>query len=166
MKEWQAVSDVEKMTGIPNGTIRRYIRQHGMYLKVRKKHKSYEIHEDSIEILKEIRTLYGEGKNVDQIDDILSEKGYSMTVTIKNDHEHVTVDVGEVLSEIRKGMDDLKDFNRELIKRLDEREKYIQESLKKRDEQLMNLLRELQEQKQLASSDKGQDKKIWWKFWK
>jgi DNA-binding transcriptional MerR regulator len=165
MKEWVPVSEVEEETGIPNGTIRRYIRQHGFYLQVRKKHKNYEIERESIEIIKEIRGLYSEGKKVEQIDDILSQRGRSMTVTVEEDDKQVNVEVGKVLSELRSDMNDLKDFNRALLERLDKRDQYIEESIKKRDEQLMNVLREFQETKRLTAATE-EEKKSWWQIWK
>jgi len=60
-----------------------------------------------------------------------------------------------VISEIEQ----LKELNRQLLKRLDEQDKYIEERLNKRDELLMESLRESQETKQLLLAAKEEEEK-------
>ncbi|MED3729428.1 DUF3967 domain-containing protein [Priestia filamentosa] len=57
----------------------------------------------------------------------------------------------------------LEKINLELVKRLEEQQRMLQERDTKRDEQLITVLREVQESKQLIAATK--DKK-WWEFWK
>lgn len=57
----------------------------------------------------------------------------------------------------------LEKINLELVKRLEEQQRILQERDAKRDEQLITVLREVQESKQLIAATK--DKK-WWEFWK
>jgi len=53
--------------------------------------------------------------------------------------------------------------NLELVKRLEEQQRMVQERDTKRDEQLITVLREVQESKQLIATTKD---KRWWGFWK
>jgi DNA-binding transcriptional MerR regulator len=57
----------------------------------------------------------------------------------------------------------LEKINLELVKRLEEQQRMLQERDTKRDEQLITVLREVQESKQLIATTK--DKK-WWEFWR
>jgi DNA-binding transcriptional MerR regulator len=57
----------------------------------------------------------------------------------------------------------LEKINLELVKRLEEQQRMLQERDTKRDEQLITVLREVQESKQLIAATK--DKK-WWEFWR
>lgn len=57
----------------------------------------------------------------------------------------------------------LEKINLELVKRLEEQQRMLQKRDAKRDEQLITVLREVQESKQLIAVT--QDKR-WWEFWK
>ncbi|RPJ98582.1 DUF3967 domain-containing protein [Priestia endophytica] len=57
----------------------------------------------------------------------------------------------------------LEKINLELVKRLEEQQRMLQERDTIRDEQLITVLREVQESKQLIAATK--DKK-WWEFWR
>ncbi|PRR90151.1 hypothetical protein C6W20_10075 [Bacillus sp. NMCN6] len=54
----------EKELQIPDTTLRRYIRQHGHHLNIKKNGKSYLVANESIPLLKKIRGLYVEGKSI------------------------------------------------------------------------------------------------------
>jgi DNA-binding transcriptional MerR regulator len=103
VSEWLTVTQLEKETGIPTPTIRRYIRQHGFYLLMKKKHKSYLIARESIDTLHHIRDMYGQGMNVEQVNESLIATGATMTITMNDEDGVTSVQVGEVLSEL-KGM--------------------------------------------------------------
>jgi Protein of unknown function (DUF3967) len=57
----------------------------------------------------------------------------------------------------------LEKINLELVKRLEEQQRILLERDAKRDEQLMTVLREVQESKQLVAVAKS---KKWWELWK
>jgi PAS domain S-box-containing protein len=69
---WLSIAQVEKETGIPNRTIRRYMEQH-TYLMVKKQHRKYMFSVDSLPILLKIREYYANGMNVHQVNEILSQ---------------------------------------------------------------------------------------------
>ena len=89
--EWFTVTEVSEKLGIPNETIRRYISRHGMNLYVRKSHKSYQIGEVSLETLNQIRRLYSEGKQADEIDEVLA-RGNSTTIVEMISEDKVKTD--------------------------------------------------------------------------
>jgi DNA-binding transcriptional MerR regulator len=170
--EWLSVSDISGKVGIPVETIRRYIRSHGVHMKVKKVHKRYVIHNDSVTVFKQIRELYADGKNVEEVEKALSSRGIAMTVTVKNDDdEPMTVNVADELKQINKALEEQnkaceeqKEFNKLLLEKLEQQERYIKESLENRDRALMESIRTIQEEKQArietgASSEKEEKKK-------
>ncbi|MBG9516392.1 hypothetical protein ABE47_31055 [Bacillus thuringiensis] len=79
----------------------------------------------------------------------------------------VTQDMSTAYDILLKEFQDFKDqqlhFNQLLITKLEQRDSYIHERLEKRDQTLLESIRLLQEQKQLAAA--SQEKKPWWRFW-
>jgi hypothetical protein len=65
------------------------------------------------------------------------------------------------LTEMKQEMEQLKDLNRELLKRIEERDKYIDERMNKRDSLIMESLNELKETKKLTfDEEKGKDETV------
>lgn len=175
-KEWHTVTELAERLGIPDATLRRYIRNHGVHLKTKKRHKSYLVAEGSLPELLKIRESYAAGMSVDAVEEALVASGAPMTITVTDatdDGESVTMTIGEAFSGMTRAMTDLRDradrqeeFNRELLQRLDEQRQYIEETLKRRDEALMTALREISETKRLAAADQQQEqeqpRRKWW----
>jgi hypothetical protein len=84
-RKWYTVLEVEKEYNIPNATVRRYIRNHGHNLLLKKKGKSYIIAQDSIDVLKKIRELYGQGMGTEQIEEALRESNVPVTITVNDE---------------------------------------------------------------------------------
>ncbi|EOW8912836.1 MerR family transcriptional regulator [Listeria monocytogenes] len=144
--DWLTVSEASKRVNIPVETIRRYLRSHNVHLRVKKLSKKYYIHDESLTVIEQIRTLYDRGKNVEEVEEALSASGIPMTITVKNDDdEAMTVHVVDELLEIKKKLEQQEKFNHELMKRLDDRDKYIKESLEARDQRLLEAIRESQQ---------------------
>lgn len=144
--EWLSVSEVSEKVNIPVETIRRYIRSHNVHLKVKKLHKKYYLHDEALTVVEQIRGLYAEGKNVEEVEEILSLKGVPMTLTVKNeDDERVTVHVADELKAIRQQLKEQNQFNIKLLEELKNQRDYIENSIEKRDRQLMELLKESQQ---------------------
>ncbi|WP_054637855.1 DUF3967 domain-containing protein [Thalassobacillus sp. C254] len=163
MKEWFSVAEVVDELGIPANTIRRYINNHGIYLKIKKKHKSYFIHKESLNVIKDIRRWYQDGKSGEQVDELLSNQGIPMTISMGED-EQTDIKVTKVLSELKEDMKEQKEFNKRLIEELEKRDQYINEKLKTRDERLLSTMKEMMEvKKQIAAKE---ERKSWWKFWR
>jgi DNA-binding transcriptional MerR regulator len=160
--EWLTVSEASKKINIPVETIRRYIRSHNIHLRVKKLGKKYFIHDESMTVIEQIRILYAEGKNTEEVEESLSASGVPLTITVKNDHdESVTVHVTDELQEIRKELQEQrqfneqqKEFNMQLLQELKNQrlfyEKKFDES--KYDREFIGSLRNSMEQRRLESS--------------
>jgi len=67
--------------------------------------------------------------------------------------------------QMQEFMDQQQKFNKELLDRLDKQQQYIDNRLNERDRDLIQGIRELQEQKQIAATKEEEgNKKPWWKF--
>lgn len=182
--EYFTVAEIEKETKIPHQTIRRYMKIHGHYLVMKKSHKSFLIHQNSINTLNRIRSLYSEGKNSKEVDDFLSNNGFALHLDNENihgpNHEHVKNDVPDMLLELKQGMvilhekmNEQENFNRLLLEKVIEQnekiefqQKYIDERLIKRDEVLLSSLREVMDQKRINSPVQQEEKKKWFNLWR
>lgn len=165
--EWLSVTEISEKIGIPVETIRRYIRSHGVHMKVKKIHKRYVVHDESMTVFQQIRELYADGKNVEEVEQTLSNRGIPITVTVQvDDDESVTVNVADeilglkrMLEEQKKFNEDQMNFNKQLLERLDQQQIYIKESLEKRDQILLESIRTVQEEKkallEIAAAQEG-----------
>jgi predicted RND superfamily exporter protein len=172
--EWLTVLDVEKQIKIPNATIRRYIRNHGHHLNIRKKGKSYFIASESLPIVLDIRKQYEEGKSQEQVEETFIQKGSPVTITVTADDKQVTANVGEALQDMKKAMHEQNKIIQLLVDQMKKQQDYIDNKLEERDRKLIAAIRENQEsRKQIAVADRQvkertipiEDKK-WYQFWK
>lgn len=146
--EWLSVSDISEKIGIPVETIRRYIRSHGVHMKVKKIHKRYVVHSESLTVFKQIRELYADGKNVEEIEQTLTNRGVPMTVTVQlDDDELVTVSVADELQRMNEKLEKQAEFNKLLLEQLQQQKTYIDEKLEKRDVLLVESLRGMMEER-------------------
>ncbi|OXS64029.1 DUF3967 domain-containing protein [Priestia filamentosa] len=86
----------------------------------------------------------------------ISEDTVATAVMAKQTELNRDVAMSERLERLEK-------INLELVKRLEEQQRMLQERDAKRDEQLITVLREVQESKQLIAATRD---KRWWEFWK
>jgi hypothetical protein len=173
-KKWSTVTEIEQKHGVPAPSTRRYLQRHGHKLNIKKRGKSYLIDHESIEVLIKIRDLYSDGKSEKEIDDILSNMGVPTTITIEEEGKEIEVPTDKVLMDIRNELQDVQEFNRELLdrsdrqeefnrqllERLDQQQAYIDKRLDERDERLMIALRNsLETQKMIAATQEQEQKK-------
>lgn len=107
-KQWFTVTELSKRFGIPDATLRRYIRHHGHHLKLRKRHKSYLIADESIEVFAKIREAYASGSSIEDVEDKLCASGAPtvITVTDVDDGGRVAVNLEDVLLGLQKAVDE------------------------------------------------------------
>ncbi|RDZ05534.1 hypothetical protein C3744_29470 [Priestia megaterium] len=167
--EWLTVLAIEKQTGIPNATIRRYIRNHGHHLNIRKKGKTYFIADESMNVMERIRALYDEGKTLEQVEEALIKAGTPMTVTVIEDDERMDVNVGEALVSLDERMDEQNKIIQSLVEQMQKQQEALQKqqdfitnTLEERDKRLLEVIRETQEtKKQIAAANNEEPKKGW-----
>lgn len=153
--KWITVLEVEKQTSIPNATIRRYIRNHGHHLNIKKQGKSYLVASESTGVFKKIRDYYNEGKNTEQVEKALSQEGIPVTITV-NDNDHaMNINIAEALLQLQKDVNEQKEINRSLLEQVKRQE----ESQLKRDQMLLKVIKEIQETKRLSAATQDTKKR-------
>lgn len=181
-KDYFTVSEIENKIKIPHQTIRRYMKIHGHYLIMKKSHRSFLVHEKSIEVLNTIRSLYSEGKTSKQVDDYFMNNGFPLNLDSEKNHGLVSdvVPVG-VLQELKSDLhifheklNKQEEFNRLLLEKIVEQnekietqQKYIDEKLTRRDELLIKSMREILETKSLdapVEEQQNEKKKKWYQL--
>lgn len=165
MKKAYTIAEISELAAIPNSTCRRYLTTFEMFFMEvgGSRLKKYET--QAIDVLKRIKQLYDEGKDVQEIDSILKSE---FPLVIDGDEEGPktslasTLATSEEVTELKKIIEQQMTMIKGLSDRLDSQQEYIA----KRDEQLMKVLRGLREQKttkkQIAAA---KEKREWWRFW-
>lgn len=159
VKEWLTIKELSEKTGIPDPTIRRYIDKFGDFFTYKGGARSKRYEDVAVKILLRIKGLYGDGYETDGIDDILRRE-FAVTISddnvTKDDNDIATptLATGEDILEIKKALEEQREFNRQqqefnkaLIEKLNHQEAYIRESLQKRDKQFMEHIRDMQEER-------------------
>lgn len=145
--EWLSVSDISEKIGVPVETVRRYIRNHGVHLRVKKIHKKYEVHSGSLDVFKQIRELYADGKNIQEVEQTLSNRGVPMTITVNvHDDESMTVSVADELQRMNDRLEEQEKFNKEQA----EYNTLLLEELKNQREEMKHQIKALGEKLDLA----------------
>lgn len=130
MNEWQKLALVVKQTGIPHQSLLRYIKRHSVHLQLKKEHKSYLLHKDSLPIIHQIRKHYEQGLTESEVEKELSMSGIPVVLEINEDTENGIGTVGNVLNEIQQTLHHMDEkqgkFNQELLERLESQQAYIE----------------------------------------
>ncbi|MEK4886437.1 MerR family transcriptional regulator [Bacillus sp. FSL W8-0223] len=168
MSEYLTIAELAEQAGIPNSTCRRYLANFEAFFVVKggSRLKKYEV--EAVNVLKRIKQLYDEGKDTNEIRNILANE---FPLVINHDDQRETSEkvantptlaTSEDVEEIKKALEEQKKFNEMLLKKLDEQNRYIKESLEKRDRQLMESLNQALEIRQArieaAAAEKEQPK--------
>ncbi|MED1421068.1 MerR family transcriptional regulator [Bacillus smithii] len=146
MSEYLTIAELAEQAGIPNSTCRRYLANFESFFVVKGGSRLKKYEAEAANILKRIKQLYDEGKDTNEIRNILANE---FPLVISHDDQRETREkvantptlaTSEDVEEIKKALEEQKKFNEMLLKKLDEQNRYIKESLEKRDRQLMESL--------------------------
>lgn len=95
---WLTVAEVSERVGIPPETVRRYITRHTLHLQVKKGHKSYQIAESCVTVFVQIRSLYADGKQADEVESALIRSGRPTVISVNETSESVNANMTESLA--------------------------------------------------------------------
>ena len=73
MARWYRTEEIMEMTGVPETTIRRFIKRFRLYIIHERRGRLRYFHEDAIEVIKKIRQRRDAGKTYEQIEKHLKE---------------------------------------------------------------------------------------------
>ncbi|WP_259300279.1 helix-turn-helix domain-containing protein, partial [Bacillus clarus] len=82
-QEWISVNDLAKKVDVSENTLKRYIRRHEQFLTVKQGNRSkYFIHSDSVKIMKQIKKLYNDNMNEEEVNKKLQASGVPLIITV------------------------------------------------------------------------------------
>lgn len=154
--------ELAERLGIENVTVRKYAQELESkgYLFEKNKANWRLFSVDDIKAMAYFQVLRGQDKSVEDSASKVAELQRSNVVYRSTD---TTIQTDDIKSDIEKFQEQQEKFNEELLDRLDKQQKYINERLENRDQQLMQVLKEIQEQKKIELQQ--QSNRRWWKFW-
>lgn len=163
MEEY-STKDIARLTDLAESTIRKYalLLEKNDYPFVRNTVGNRIFSEHDIKIFLEIKSVPKDEKTIEEIVADIASKYIVKAVTSKfeksGDMPLNQVFEPDIASILIKKIDELHDmnqkqldFNKELVERLDQQQKYIDERLKERDLNLVESIRNLQEEKRALS---------------
>ncbi|SEP17399.1 hypothetical protein [Paenibacillus sp. OV219] len=144
--EWLTVAQVGKLADIPPETVRRYINRHSHHLQVKKNHKSYQIADSCVPVFSQIRTLYEEGKQADEVEAALAKAGRPTIVSVNELGESVNVNVVEAMAALDSKLNAIASMLMNVHERLNAGEQdraVMREEVQIIHEQVMNIPHEI-----------------------
>lgn len=173
MKAWFTVRQLSDETTIAENTVRRYISKFEDFFVSKGGTRSRLYERDAINVLIRIKNLYDSGCETEQVRETLRNEfpiTYDANATKEDKSSTPVIIANEDLMEIKKALEEQKEFNRLLLERLNKQEEYIENTLEKRDQKLVENMRialETQKKEMVAIEETPQkNNKQWWEFWK
>ena len=148
--EFVTVAEAERITGIPGGTIRRYLRQHGHHFTYKKNNKNYFITKESLELLPRVRQMYSMGMTAPDVEDELVKIGRSVTITMAEHGNLVNVEIGQMLQDMKETITQLVEENQKQR----EANEAILRRVEQQDRNLLEVLRSIQKSKKAFEESK------------
>ena len=176
MNEWMPISQVSQKVNIPPETVRRYARQYGSYLAMKRgEKKAYLIHESSLDTIKRIRTLLEQGHQHGQVKLLLRNENEANVHIEKEEAEHdqklsqqmmkeihMLVDQNKKLMKLMTEMHERMNVYEEILEQqqqlavtseqVDETMKEQRDYERKRDEYLLKTMNEMQEKRKESAN--------------
>ncbi|MEI4803378.1 DUF3967 domain-containing protein [Bacillus sp. NPDC077411] len=172
MEKWFTLREIARNTSIPIQTVKRYVEDYQSYLNMRNEEGVYIFHETCVSTLQEVRQCYKEGKNKEEIKEILNKVCNNSTAMVVKGS---TCNEVPLLLELHKHLEKENNVHQNLMKMVQEQSKEISKlhqklnehleqkeriAIEERDRTLTQLLREMQNVKRELAKSK---KKPWWK---
>ncbi|WP_254610189.1 MULTISPECIES: DUF3967 domain-containing protein [unclassified Bacillus (in: firmicutes)] len=183
-QEWISVNDLAKKVDVSENTLKRYIRRHEQFLTVKQGNRSkYFIHSDSVKIIKQIKKLYNDNMNEEEVNKKLQTSGVPLIITVSTDNngvEPLSMNILDTMNALYERLGQLEQINKNQSEQLEELKELVKQQAKQqkqqqdfqkaviqrmdeRDQNLMAMIRKNQETKKLIATTQ---QKKWWQFWK
>ena len=162
MDKMLSVSELSKITEIPESTVRRYISKFEAYFQYDARGKGKKYHPESVKVLKRIAALYSEDYQAHEIESVLATQ-FSFAINNQQDTTNqLPATIEQQFEEFKQQQDE---FNRQLLERLDRQENYIKKLLEERAQPLLQNPQDTQPEEKKGTTEALNTKK-WWHFWK
>ena len=116
MNGWFTITEISEETSIPSETVRRYVRQYGDYLHIKRgERRSYLLHQASIDAVKKIRYLLDQGKQHEQVLEILGQTEVLNVQTNDERTNEYMMNLPQIQRETLKELQSVSEDNKKLI---------------------------------------------------
>src|SRR3954454_25177340 len=160
MSKYLTIAELAEQADIPNSTCRRYLTSFESFFLVKGGSRLKKYEASAVDVLKRIKQLYEEGQDTNEIHNSL----VSDFPLVVNDDEHekkeqaVTVPglaTSEDIAEIKKALDEQKQFNQTLLEQLEEQYLYYEKKFEelKHDREFVSSLKNSMEQRKIESAE-------------
>lgn len=151
--DYISISEAEKITGIANATLKRYILNHSQFVPHKKQGREYRIRLSDIEKLKLIRKYYVDGLKKDDVNLKLEAGGLPITYTSNSSEGTELISVNETVQELNRKLDLVMQFNQKLMQ---ERENDKQQMALDKKELKEAFQQEIQELKTIVNRQESE----------
>ncbi|WP_170270560.1 MerR family transcriptional regulator [Heliorestis acidaminivorans] len=159
---WYLIKEIANLTGIAENTLRRYADLFGEFFIVKKYGRSTKYNENSIELFRNIFSMYEEGYSTEEIREKLTKENMQILDMQSNSHEITTVpqQLVSTLTGIESALQGIKEEMKKANENRDEIEKLKnefqefrmqQEQIKVENEKLMKYITETREEEKKKS---------------
>lgn len=160
------ISEICKETDVSNSSCRRYLSEFDGFFSVKGGGRVKKYEEQAVNVIMRIKHLYDEGKDKDEIYNVLVNE-FPLVIDGEeeqsNNESVPSLATSDDIAEIKGSLNEQKEFNAELLKRLDQQQQYIDKRLEERDQLLMESInKSLETQKQIASTREEEQKRSFW----
>lgn len=183
-KEWIDVNDLAKKVNVSENTLKRYLRRHEQFLTIKQGNRSkYFIHSNSVNIIKQIKKLYNDNKNEEEVNKRLHASGIPFIITVSTDNDDVEplpMNILDTMNRLHERLGQLEQMNKNQSQQLEELKVIVKQQteqqkqqhdfqksviyrIDERNQNLMTMIRENQEIKKWIAAT---EQKKWWQFWK
>ncbi|WP_242291314.1 DUF3967 domain-containing protein [Bacillus cereus group sp. BfR-BA-01312] len=158
-----STAEVAKKLGIATETLRKYNTLFYAHdIRFTKEKGKIRYSEQDLELMQQLQMLHAKSGMalVDCVAEV-TKHVLKETDVITAEPSHTPVELQQLQQQVQLLEKDREQFREELSSL----KTYIDEKLEKRDQQLMETVREMQEQKGILLEIKATQKKKWWQFW-
>lgn len=174
--KYLTTSQVVEIVGFNDTSLKRYLNNHSDFIDWKMVGRQYRINADSIPIIQQVRKLYENNYQRDEIEEFLHNEGTPVTITVDNkdtEDNKPIISLNEDIKDVRTLLHQQLRENEQLkqdINELKETSEDIHDELLKNNEQVKQELEEvkelsaslLKEFKELKESSEESKDKSWW----
>jgi predicted transcriptional regulator len=167
VSKYLTIAELADQVGIPNSSCRRYLSTFEEFFLVKGGSRLKRYEQEAVDVLKRIKTLYDDGLESNEIHKVLVGE---FAMVINGDEQQTTDEpatvpslaTSEDLQEIRKALDEQREFNKLLVEQMREQHLYYDKKFNelKHDRELIHSLRESMQQKKIESEPREELKNI------
>jgi DNA-binding transcriptional MerR regulator len=165
VREWLNIKELAERTNIADTTIRRYIDKFSDFFNYKGGVRSRRYDDSAIKVLVRIKQLFDDGYETNEADSIL-RKEFAVVIDDGRSEKEVNTPAlvpAEEFEEMKKEINELKELNKLLVERLEKQEEERKKREDHRDFQLVEIMRFIQEEKQLRiEAAATEDKASFW----